>query len=650
MFERLPLKFKFLIPNLLQGLITLAIIAGIFSFGVSKLNQILENQQHQRVIAQKFRHSLNLTNQLLREELNKSEFDRTFQTFIQELEATGQNQINISKLKEIKILASRGYKNIVANRRLLAKIMDLSNSSIEKSDGFIKTVMQKLADPEQEKSVSTLTRMVVIGANVNTNANFTIQVKTLQMKADLSKKDELIAFLDKAIANSKKSSLALKGTPYFHLVLSSDKSNTAIKGFALEFAKNTVESEEIFLEIENKVQGVLNTFEQEDITHLRAAFQEIKQFGLFAALLLVASSIFIFLIGFFVLKLITGPLNETLGILKNIAEGEGDLTLRLKSTSNDEIGELAKWFNLFMESLRETIREIQEMVDWVSTNSAELSASSDQILNTCEGMAEDTENSSSAINQNVVSIQLLSSALSSSSTEIQEISEIAEKSELAAAQASEALLQSNKSIQKIEESSTKIGGFVDVITDISNQTNLLSLNAAIEAAKAGEFGKGFSVVADEVRNLAERSNASVSEIKQLIDISSSNVREGNIIIERASAVLMEVITNTNKMTEPIKQVSDSIQEQEIGVQEMEKATEEILLGSENNASAVVELTETVKESSKVIQNLSQKAENLNNKYFGSEYRLATSSSCSSWFTEIAKLSPIFPAYNRSPHH
>ncbi|MGK0290855.1 MAG: methyl-accepting chemotaxis protein, partial [bacterium] len=152
----------------------------------------------------------------------------------------------------------------------------------------------------------------------------------------------------------------------------------------------------------------------------------------------------------------------------------------------------------------------------------------------------------------------------------------------------------------IEQSSQKVSGIASVITEIANQTNLLSLNAAIEAAKAGEQGKGFSVVADEVRNLAERSNTSADEIRTLIDGSNQAVQKGAEIIHEVGKRFHEILEQFSVVSQRMIEIVDNITEQEHGVEEIYKGVEEISAVSAKNLeplSALNHIAENLVETS-----------------------------------------------------
>ena len=166
-------------------------------------------------------------------------------------------------------------------------------------------------------------------------------------------------------------------------------------------------------------------------------------------------------------------------------------------------------------------------------------------------------------------------------------------------------------MQVISDSSKQIGSILTVITEIANQTNLLSLNAAIEAAKAGEHGKGFAVVAEEVRKLAERSAHAAKEITTLIQTSSKSIQDGNAMVNAVGAILKNIQEAITASGQKMKAIGAQSQ-----AQSQDSATVVTVMGdlsgiAEQNAAATEQMAATIHETTRAVDELTKAAENLN---------------------------------------
>ncbi len=279
--------------------------------------------------------------------------------------------------------------------------------------------------------------------------------------------------------------------------------------------------------------------------------------------------------------------------LQDIAQGDGDLTKRISVNSKDEIGQLANWFNSFIDNIHSIIKEIKgnathlnqssndlsEVAGLMASNSEHTSERSEVVSNTGSQMSQNIGMAASTMEQASGKIKLIEASTQEMNATINEISQNTGKAREITGQAVEQAQDAAKQVEELGVSATDIGKVIDTITDISEQVNLLALNATIEAARAGDAGKGFAVVANEIKELARQTADATSEIhekvnsiqnstngtiRQIDTISSvvDNVNEIVVIIagavEEQSATTTNIADNVSQASQGISDVNDNV--------------------------------------------------------------------------------------------
>lgn len=308
---------------------------------------------------------------------------------------------------------------------------------------------------------------------------------------------------------------------------------------------------------------------------------------------------------YFSARAIVGPINHAVESLKDIAQGEGDLTKRLPVKSKDEIGEMVKWFNTFIEKLQGIIKDIANdtrMVDdsarmltsisqGLSQNAGETSRRSANVATSAEEMSANLNNVAAGMEQSTTNTSMVASAAEEMSATI---SQIAKNSELAHGISEEAVIQARATSSKIgdlHKAAQAINKVTETITEISEQTNLLALNATIEAARAGEAGKGFAVVANEIKELAKQTAGATQDIKRQISEVQGTTEETTKEIDQISAVI-------NRVNEIVASISAAVAEQSA-------ATDEIASNISQASQGLMEVNENVSQISAVAGTITQ---------------------------------------------
>jgi methyl-accepting chemotaxis protein len=277
------------------------------------------------------------------------------------------------------------------------------------------------------------------------------------------------------------------------------------------------------------------------------------------------------------------PLGQAVTVLEMVADG--DMTVALDVHTRDEVGRMAGALNRAVEKLNHTLQEVADSAASASSSSHQLAAASETIASGAQEQAASLEETSASLEE-------ITATVRQTADNANQASQLAASSKDAALQGQEVVANAITAMAEINAASAKISDIISTIDEIAFQTNLLAVNAAVEAARAGDEGRGFAVVASEVRSLAQRSAVAAKEIKVLIQDSLRKVEAGSGLVNRSGETLQGIVGSVKRVTDIVGEIAAASGEQSTGIEQVNTAMTQMDQVTQGNSAQTEELSAT----------------------------------------------------------
>ncbi|AJC20534.1 methyl-accepting chemotaxis protein [Pandoraea pulmonicola] len=267
--------------------------------------------------------------------------------------------------------------------------------------------------------------------------------------------------------------------------------------------------------------------------------------------------------------------------MDTIGSGDGDMRQRLDVVGDDEVAQISKSFNAFVDKISSVMLDVRSGVASMTSATSEIEMGNRDLSQRTEASAGSLQETSSALTQ-------LTSSVKQTADTAEHATRLANDASAAAARGGQVVTDAVSTMGEITQSSERITEIISVIDGIAFQTNILALNAAVEAARAGEQGRGFAVVAGEVRTLAQRSAAAAQEIKALIETSVQNVKSGTERVQAAGTTMHEIVEGITRVQRLVGEIHAAMTEQSTGISQIDRSVSEMDQATQQNAALVEE--------------------------------------------------------------
>ncbi len=529
--KNLKIQHKMLFPNVLY-VILLGAIAFFFVNSNALIGVLSEKQKDSDRAADLTQKAALNVQAYINKRISYLELEKRYEALLPELKQQNLAS-NFEKLwaKVDEIRQIRGE-----NTKIEKQIYELTDLSIEQSNKYINQTVKKLADEEGKASVTTLERVVIAGANVNTSSNYKLQVLFSRLTGDLNENKALSELTAALLENVERDLKNLAGTPFEGMAKIAKESLLKVRDLTNNYIKNVEAEQPLQQAIFDGTEARSKDIENAKNENNAELFSKIKNYFRNMLIIILAASL--------------------IGILLSI------LTVRSVS------------------------RALKGIIGGMSEASQEVTSAAGQLSTASQSLAEGASEQAAAIEQTSSSLEEMASMTKQNAANSNQANDLMKKAKQIVGQANGSMAHLTASMDEISKASEETSKIIRTIDEIAFQTNLLALNAAVEAARAGEAGAGFAVVADEVRNLAMRAAEAAKNTADLIEGTVKRIKDGSEIVQKTNAEFSEVQVTSAKMVELIGEISAASDEQAQGIEQISRAVSEMdKVVQQNSANA-----------------------------------------------------------------
>ncbi|HBS42144.1 MAG TPA: hypothetical protein DEA26_05655 [Oceanospirillales bacterium] len=447
-------------------------------------------------------------------------------------------------------------------REIIAEMEERTQLSISQSNSYIHAVSERLAGEDTRADVSTLERQVITGALLNTTRNYETQRMFSKLLQNEIEPQTAREHMEKKLHNTRTDIGLLEGTPFQSKAQAGLVTNLRIQELLEMYLSVREQNLADHQAIRDLIQKLSNDTEKSIGDAIHGNFESLISSMVSIILIMLAGIAFAALCSVLIGRTVTRSINRLIKLITGLAQSGGDLTFRIGIDGKDEVASLATQLNHFLESLQTLFTAISKAGHSMMSSAEQALMSTRNCSNIMERQSSKTAEVTNSVKALESSVRDVSENTAQAAASVTTTNQASDRVTSSVHQVVAAISNANTQLEKatgaihtLQADSQNIGGILDVIRGIAEQTNLLALNAAIEAARAGEQGRGFAVVADEVRSLAQRTQSSIEEINRMITKLQEASDNATVIIESGGRQITSSVSASQQAGEEANQIS-----------------------------------------------------------------------------------------------